>query len=49
MKHKEILIALWVFYCLEFIGGLILDGDWMFISLVGVLFIPTFFILNREI
>ncbi len=48
MKIQDVLlIVLWAFYVLETIGAVIVRGDWFYISLVAVIFIPIIILLKK--
>lgn len=45
--ENVLLVVLWIFYILETIGAILVDGDWLYISLVAVVLIPLIIILRK--
>ncbi len=37
---------MWVFYSIELVGGILVGGDWIYISLIAVIFIPISFLFK---
>jgi len=47
-KYGDVVfIVMWLFYVFEVISGYILGGDWVWISMVGVIFIPIGYFFKK--